>query len=74
LLTRKAVDAIEDSLADFLGVDIWRVLRNTLANSRGVKLENILEHSTAVNFAQALNEILPPAAPFLLDKVSARLE
>lgn len=73
MLTRKAVDAIEDSMTDFLGVDVWRVLRSKMDSSRGVRLENILEHSTAVKFAQALNDILPPAAPFVLDKISARL-
>jgi hypothetical protein len=73
LLTRKAADAIEDSLTDFLGAEVWRVLRNKLDCSCGVRLDNILERSTAVKFAQALNEMLPPAAPFILDKVSARL-
>ncbi|MEO9363907.1 MAG: MEDS domain-containing protein [Nitrososphaera sp.] len=73
MLSRKAVDAIEDSMTDFLGADVWRVLRNKMDKSRGVRLENILEHSTAVKFAQELNDILPPAAPFVLDKISARL-
>lgn len=73
MLAGKTVDAIEDSLTDFLGAEVWQALRNRLDRSRGVRLENILERSTAVKFTQAINDLLPPAAPFVLDKVSARL-
>ncbi|HVX03378.1 MAG TPA: MEDS domain-containing protein [Nitrososphaera sp.] len=67
------MDVIEDSLMDFLGEEVWRALRNKLDCSRGIRLENILERPTAVRFTQAINDILPPAAPFVLDKISTRL-
>jgi hypothetical protein len=73
LLQGKAMAVIEDSLIEFFGDDVWRVLRDHLTLSYGIQFENILESSNALKFMDSINELFPPATPFVVDRVVTRL-